>query len=146
MPLQELPKQTTKPFKTYPPGNIHIDITQVYTKKEKLYLLVAKDHTTKYCIAKPYKDQTRATAIEFLQKVIKDYPLFAYSALVLGSTWGNPWASVTLAGVTATCKDPQTYPKDKTYKTAYVPGKKTQHLKRRISLQASQMLGIIIGL
>ena len=73
-PQQEAPKPTTQKFKTYPPGNIHIDITQVHTKKEKLYLLVTKDHTTKYCIAKPYKDQTRATAIEFLQKVIKDYP------------------------------------------------------------------------
>ena len=72
-PQQEAPKPTTQKFKTYPPGNIHIDITQVHTKKEKLYLLVTKDHTTKYCIAKPYKDQTRATAIEFLQKVIKDY-------------------------------------------------------------------------
>ncbi len=46
----------------------------------------------------------------------------------------------------ASCNAPQTYPKDKTYKTAYAYGKKTQHPKRRISLQASQMLGIIIGL
>ena len=74
-------------------------------------------------------------------RVYHNTPYLHTLALVLGSTWGNPWASVTLAGVTATCKDPQTYPKDKTYKTAYVPGKKTQYLKMRISLQASQMLG-----
>ena len=53
---------------------MHIDITQVYTKQAKLYLFVGIDRTTKYCIAKLYKQQTSATAIEFLQKVIKDYP------------------------------------------------------------------------
>ena len=52
---------------------MHIDITQVYTKQAKLYLFVGIDRTTKYCIAKLYKQQTSATAIEFLQKVIKDY-------------------------------------------------------------------------
>ena len=33
---------------------MHIDITHLYTKNEKLYLFVAIDRTTKFCIAKVY--------------------------------------------------------------------------------------------
>ena len=77
--ISRLPEpQQTKPvrqkFKAYPPGYIHIDITQVYTKQTKLYLHVAIDRTTKYCIAKLYENQTIDSAVDFLRIIKQHYP------------------------------------------------------------------------
>ncbi len=61
-------------FKIYPPGYMHLDVTQVYTKQKKLHLFVALDRTAKYCKPSYNKDQTSQTAVEFLQQLIESYP------------------------------------------------------------------------
>ena len=75
LPQHEKTKKLTKKFNFYDPGYVHIDITQVYTQQGKLYLFVAIDRTTKYCLTGLYEDQTAQTASLFLQEVIAKYPL-----------------------------------------------------------------------
>ena len=64
--LDQKTQKEKKKFKTYKPGYVHIDISQLYTEEGKLYLFVGIDRTTKYCYAKlehlqkclPYKKDT----------------------------------------------------------------------------------------
>jgi len=72
--LDKKSRKGGKEFKKYVPGYIHVDISQLYTEKGKLYLFVGIDRTTKYCYAKLYKDQTSSTATIFLQELIKIMP------------------------------------------------------------------------
>ena len=63
-----------KLFKKYKPGYVHVDISQLYTEEDKLYLFVGIDRTTKFCYSKLYKDQTSLTATTFLKDLIKIMP------------------------------------------------------------------------
>jgi len=74
LPVEEQPKAQKKKFKTYPPGYVHVDITQVYTAKGRLYLFVAIDRTTKFCYAALYKRQTADIAVNFLQSLRYEFP------------------------------------------------------------------------
>ncbi len=67
-------KETSRKFKEYPIGYIHIDITQVRTMKGKLYLFVAIDRTCKLAHVKLYSKQTKATAVNFLEDLIATLP------------------------------------------------------------------------
>ncbi len=74
LPEAHEPKPIRQKFKVYPPGYIHIDITQVYTKEKKLYLFVGIDRTTKYYFAKLYEKQTIDSALDFFKMISEDYP------------------------------------------------------------------------
>ena len=67
-------KKEKKKFATYPPGYVHVDITQVYTEEGKLYLFVGIDRTTKFCFVRIYKDQTAQTAVKFLREMQASFP------------------------------------------------------------------------
>ncbi|MFN7225818.1 MAG: IS481 family transposase [Holosporales bacterium] len=77
--LNVLPKEPSDPkqkkfFKDYPPGFIHIDITEVRTEEGKLYLFVAIDRCTKYVYAEIYTQMTTENACLFLKNLIEHYP------------------------------------------------------------------------
>ena len=76
-PKDEIPAKNTKKgkFKKYEPGYFHVDITQVYTEKGKIYLFVAIDRTTKFCVVKVYQNQKAETAASFLRGLVKKHPI-----------------------------------------------------------------------
>jgi transposase InsO family protein len=89
--LSRLPKDegpsgnAKKAFKDYPPGFMHIDISQVLLpankptdaikRVNKYYLFVAIDRATKYVYVEVYDDMTQAKAAQFLENLITDYPI-----------------------------------------------------------------------
>ena len=74
--LSRLPKEqsndTKKPFKSYPIGYMHVDITELSTDEGKQYLFVAIDRMTKYIYLELYPRQTQNNAVLFLQNLQKD--------------------------------------------------------------------------
>ena len=68
------PKKEKKQFKKYAPGYVHIDITQLYTEEGRLYLFVAIDRTTKFCLVFIKTNQTAANATSFLKEVYESFP------------------------------------------------------------------------
>ena len=73
--LKEEPILSKKKFKDYPPGFVHIDITEVRLKTVKYYLFVAIDRTTKYLFAQLYDKMTIQNSCHFLTDFIADYPI-----------------------------------------------------------------------
>ena len=63
-----------KNFKVYPPGYVHVDITEMRTEEGKLYLFVGIDRTTKFCFTRLYKNQTADTAVKFLRAMHASFP------------------------------------------------------------------------
>jgi transposase-like protein len=77
--LNTLPKDPTakrekKSFKDYPPGYVHIDITEVRLGKQKYYLFVAIDRCTKYVYAEVHPHMRAVEAAAFLENLIDDCP------------------------------------------------------------------------
>ncbi|MBA7558535.1 hypothetical protein ES708_00139 [subsurface metagenome] len=58
-------------FKTYPLGYFHIDLAEVHTAEERLYLLVAIDRTTKFAFVELHEKATRRVAGDFLRHLIE---------------------------------------------------------------------------
>lgn len=72
--LSQLPKldpktREKKPFKSYPIGYLHLDITEFRLKTGKYYLFVAIDRKTKYVYAELYEKMTTNNAVLFLQNL-----------------------------------------------------------------------------
>jgi transposase-like protein len=74
LPKQEGEKRVKKSFKDYPPGFMHIDITELRIGRQKLYLFVAIDRCTKYVYAEIHERMRVCEATAFLQNLIKDCP------------------------------------------------------------------------
>lgn len=76
--VQTLPKETKKKakaeFKEYKIGYFHIDTAEVKTEEGKAYLFVAIDRTSKFTVAKLYKQKTIASSSDFLKYVIQTVP------------------------------------------------------------------------
>jgi transposase-like protein len=77
--LSRLPKEKVssssankKPFKSYPIGYLHVDITELRTDEGKQYLFVAIDRMTKYIYIELYQRMTQDNAVLFLQNLQKD--------------------------------------------------------------------------
>ena len=72
----EEPKKVRKKknFKVFPPGYVHVDITELRTEEGRLYLFVGVDSTTKFCFARLYKDETADTAVKFLSEMEASFP------------------------------------------------------------------------
>ena len=68
--LSRLPKDeassSTKPFKQYNIGYMHIDITELRCETGKWYLFVAIDRLTKYVYVELYQRMTAGNAVKFL--------------------------------------------------------------------------------
>ena len=67
-------KKQTKKFKKYPPGYVHVDITQVHTEEGRLFLFVGIDRTTKFCFANFYTKQTASNAALFMKEMSIAFP------------------------------------------------------------------------
>ncbi len=84
--ISQLPKDTgqkreKKPFKSYPIGYLHIDISEVRTDEGKAYLFVAVDRTSKFVHAQLYRQMTRQIAADFLEDTLKALPYRAHTVL-----------------------------------------------------------------
>ena len=71
--LSRLPKDEysrfKKPFKHYPIGYIHVDITELLTDMGKQYLFVAIDRATQYLYIELYERMTMENAVQFLKNL-----------------------------------------------------------------------------
>ena len=72
--LPEEEKATTKAFKTYEPGFLHIDTAQINLGKDKLYLFVAIDRATRYVYLELHDNKRMETATRFLENTVVQYP------------------------------------------------------------------------
>ncbi len=71
--LSKEPEQTPKkPFKQYPIGYIHVDITEVRCEKGKYYLFVAIERKTKYVYVELYERMSMENAVKFLHNLQAD--------------------------------------------------------------------------
>src|SRR5471032_672347 len=69
---------TKKSFKDYEPGFLHMDIKylpQMPDETERRYLFVAIDRATRWVFLRIYPDQTEASSVDFLQRLIKVSPI-----------------------------------------------------------------------
>ncbi len=74
-------KPAKKTFKAYPIGYFHLDIAEVRTEEEKLYLFVAIDRTSKFAYAELHERANRRTATDFLKALIKAVPYKIHTVL-----------------------------------------------------------------
>ena len=77
--LNVLPKEPTAPrqkkkFKDYPPGFVHIDISEMRVANQKLYLFVGIDRCSKYVYVEIHPRMTKEIACAFLGHLIADCP------------------------------------------------------------------------
>lgn len=74
--LSRLPKdeneRVKKPFKDYPIGYMHVDITELLTDSGKQYLFVAIDRATKYLYIELHERMTMDNAVQFLKNLNQD--------------------------------------------------------------------------
>ena len=69
-------------FKDYDIGYVHIDITTILLSKTEIYYLyVAIDRISKYVHYKLYNEQTKKTAIDFLNEVYNIFPFKIHTIL-----------------------------------------------------------------
>ncbi len=72
-----LPKEAgteKKKFKDYPIGYLPIDTAEIHIAKEKYFLFVAIDRTSKYVYVEVYDNKRIETSKVFLENVIAHYP------------------------------------------------------------------------
>lgn len=81
LPRSSEPGREKKPFKRYPLGYLHIDITETRTAEGKAYLFVAIDRTSKFVHAGLCTQATRKTAVDFLQSTLKALPYRVHTVL-----------------------------------------------------------------
>lgn len=74
-------KRTTKEFKNYPIGFVHIDIAEVRTSEGKAYLFVGIDRKTRFVFAELYDKMTQKNTCIFLQNFIKNCPFKIHKIL-----------------------------------------------------------------
>ena len=86
--MQKLPKPpliqrkiSSKKFKEYPIGYLHVDITEVRTKERKQHRYAEVDRTSKYVYANIYDRKTNQTALEFLKELLKIVPYKIHTIL-----------------------------------------------------------------
>ncbi len=68
-------------FKRYPIGFFHIDIAEVQTAEDKLYLFVGIDRTSKFAVTQRVDKANWKTAWEFLQHMLEAVPYQVHTIL-----------------------------------------------------------------
>ncbi|WP_346796051.1 IS481 family transposase [Halomonas sp. Bachu 37] len=81
LPRDNRQKREKKPFKRYPIGYLHIDISEVRTGEGKAYLFVAVDRTSKFVHAHLYRQMTRQIAADFLEAALAMLPYRVHTVL-----------------------------------------------------------------
>jgi transposase InsO family protein len=74
LPVVEGSSPDKQKFKAYPIGYFHIDIAEVRTEQNKLYLFVAIDRTSKFTFTTLHEKADRPTAADFLKALITAVP------------------------------------------------------------------------
>jgi len=72
--LPDEEKTTTKTFKTYEPGFLHLDTAQINLGKDKWYLFVAIDRATRYVYLELHDNKRMETATAFLENALAQCP------------------------------------------------------------------------
>jgi len=73
-------------FKRYPIGCFHIDLVEVRTEAERLYLFVAIDRTSKFAFVELHKKATRRVAGDFLRTLAASVPYRIHTVLTDNGT------------------------------------------------------------
>ena len=81
LPEMDGDKPKRQKFKRYPMGYFHIDIAELRTNEDKLYLFVAIDRTSKFAVAQLVDKANRKTAWEFLKAVLEAVPCKIHTIL-----------------------------------------------------------------
>jgi len=92
--LREKPKK----FKSYSPGFIHIDVTEVPVigGGNNNFLYVAIDRATRYMYYKRYDRQNQASSLDFMEACIKAFPFGIHKILTdNGKEFSNAWIRPT---------------------------------------------------
>ena len=79
--LPRTPKQRRGQFAAYEIGYFHLDIAEVRTAKEKAYLYVAVDRTSKLAFARIYRRATALVSAAFLKVLAKAVPYHIHTVL-----------------------------------------------------------------
>lgn len=79
--LPRTPKQRRGQFKAYEIGYFHLDIAEVRTAREKAYLFLAVDRTSKLAFARIYRRATSLVAAAFLRVLAKAVPYRIHTVL-----------------------------------------------------------------
>ncbi len=74
LPKPEAPETPKKEFKKYEIGFFHIDTAELQTAEGKAYIFVAIDRTSKFAVAKLYKNKSKDSSTDFLKYVIDVVP------------------------------------------------------------------------
>jgi transposase InsO family protein len=77
LPTPEVPARTSKPFKAYEPGYVHIDVKylpQMADEKARRYVFVAIDRATRWVFIAIKSQRTAAAARSFLNALAKVAP------------------------------------------------------------------------
>ncbi len=86
LPEVEGTAPTRRKFKSYPLGYFHIDIAEVHTPEDRLYLLVAVNRTTKFAFVELHEKATCSIADDFLRALIKAMPYRIHTVLTDNGT------------------------------------------------------------
>ena len=79
--LPRAPKQRRGAFKAYDIGYFHVDIAELRTAREKAYLYLAVDRTSKLAFARIYRRATGLVAAAFLKVLAKAVPYRIHTVL-----------------------------------------------------------------
>ncbi|HEY0971639.1 MAG TPA: IS481 family transposase [Gemmatimonadales bacterium] len=79
--LPHTPKQRRGQFRAYEIGYFHIDIAELRTAREKAYLFLAVDRTSKLAFARIYRRATSMVAAAFLKVLAKGVPYRIHTVL-----------------------------------------------------------------
>jgi transposase InsO family protein len=75
LPKDENPPREKQKFKDYPPGFVHVDISEIRIEGgKKLYLFVGIDRCSKYVYVELHRKMTMENACKFLKNMINDFP------------------------------------------------------------------------
>ena len=91
LPKEENEKHETEAFNDYPIGYFQVDIAQVNTEDEHLYMFVAIDGTSKYAYVELHDKSTCEIAGLFLENLIEKVPFTIHTVLTdNGSQFTDP--------------------------------------------------------
>nr|BAL54721.1 transposase [uncultured beta proteobacterium] len=82
--LEGSPKSTTRQFKAYEPGFLHIDVKylpQMPDEEKRRYLFVAIDRATRWVYLEIHEDKSAETATRFLANVLANAPFVVRTVL-----------------------------------------------------------------
>ncbi len=86
LPQVEGEASAKRKFKSYPIGYFHIDIAEVRTAQDKLYLLVAIDRISKFAFIELHEKVARRTAADFLRHLVAAVPYKVHTVLTDNGT------------------------------------------------------------